>query len=92
MLGARRNTGFIEQFKNEGIFMFTDNKFRVGAPCLAPGTPAGGALAMLRQRCCCRWLVGSQINGRDTVRTNPFSIRADGQDSLEDSYIYKSEK
>ena len=35
-----------------------------------------------------------QVNGRDTVRTNPFSIRStDGRnDDMEASYIYKNEK
>eukprot|EP00983_Pelagomonas_calceolata_P018581 582996-Pelagomonas_calceolata.AAC.2 len=35
-----------------------------------------------------------KVNGRDTVRTNPFSIRStDGRnDDMESSYIYKSDK
>mmetsp|Transcript_18648 Transcript_18648/g.31796 ORF Transcript_18648/g.31796 Transcript_18648/m.31796 type:complete len:244 (+) Transcript_18648:124-855(+) len=57
---ANGNLGWVRQFADEGIFMFTDNKF--------------------------------QINGRTAVRTNPYSIRADGEDSVHDSYIYKSEK
>uniref|UniRef100_A0A7S3R582 J domain-containing protein n=1 Tax=Dunaliella tertiolecta TaxID=3047 RepID=A0A7S3R582_DUNTE len=59
---ANGNTGFITRFRDEGIFMFTQNRFKV--------------------------------NGRDTVRTNPFSIRStDGRnDDMESSYIYKSDK
>ncbi|KAL6748964.1 molecular chaperone [Haematococcus lacustris] len=57
---ANGNTGFIKKFANEGIFMFTQNRFKV--------------------------------NGRETVRGNPFSIRSDSGDHQEQSYIYKSDK
>jgi hypothetical protein len=33
-----------------------------------------------------------QVNGRSMVRTNPYSIRSDGEDDLQESYIYKSDK
>lgn len=53
-------TTFVERYKNEGIFMFTQNRFK--------------------------------INGRETVRTNPFSIRGASGDRENESYIYKSDK
>uniref|UniRef100_A0A7S0WRH3 J domain-containing protein n=1 Tax=Chlamydomonas leiostraca TaxID=1034604 RepID=A0A7S0WRH3_9CHLO len=57
---ANGKTSFIQQYKEQGIFMFTQNRFK--------------------------------INGRETVHINPFSIRAAGGDSMQDSYIYKNEK